>query len=157
MLSILMSISYLVHLMYSIIFFFMNGFKFFSSVSCASNLGNMALWRKAIMVCGPYSQCLSGASLGNPNHVMATKGHREALSLDRCGLLEVLLHQDIHHILCDNQEWGFYTFQLTIDTDIYFHLIVYLFIITTQSRCVPTHGETVRGERRWQALNSHCL
>lgn len=52
-----------------------------------------------IMMCGSYSQRLSGASLSNANHVMATQGHREALSLDRCGFLKVLLHQDIQDVL----------------------------------------------------------
>ena len=52
----------------------------------------------------PYSQSLSGASLSDAHHVPATEGHREALSLDRCGLFEVLLHQHIHHILCQEKE-----------------------------------------------------
>lgn len=51
-----------------------------------------------------YSQGLSRASLGNPHHVPATQRHREALRLDCCWLLEVLLHQHIHHILCQTEE-----------------------------------------------------
>lgn len=114
--------------------------KIFRSVSGASNLGNMARWRKPIMVCGPYSQCLSGASLGNPNHVVATKGHREALGLDRCGLLEVLLHQDIHHIFCDNQERSFFfSSQLTLR---YLYLMTDLFNHhdTTIEMCFHSRG-----------------
>lgn len=57
----------------------------------------------------PYSQCLSGAGLGNPNHVPAAQGHGEALGLDRCWLLEVLLHQHIHCILCQKEEADSYT------------------------------------------------
>lgn len=52
----------------------------------------------------PYSQCLSRASLCNPHQVPAAQGHREALRLDRCWLLEVLLHQHVHHILCHKKE-----------------------------------------------------
>lgn len=51
-----------------------------------------------------YSQRLSGARLCNPHHVPAAQGHRETLRLDRCWLLEVLLHQHIHHILCQKKE-----------------------------------------------------
>lgn len=51
----------------------------------------------------PYSQRLPRAGLGNPNHVPAAQGHREALSLDRCRLFEILLHQHIHYILCQKE------------------------------------------------------
>ena len=52
----------------------------------------------------PYSQCLSRASLSDSHHVPAAQGQREALRLDRCGLLKVLLHQHIHHILYQKKQ-----------------------------------------------------
>lgn len=51
-----------------------------------------------------HSQCLSRSSLCNPHHVPATQGRRKTLGLDCCGLLEILLHQHIHHVLCQENE-----------------------------------------------------
>lgn len=80
----------------------------------------------------PYSQCLSGASLCDPHHVPATQGHREALRLDRCWLLEVLLHQNIHHILCQRRREA-------INSETSGLLLWFLSLILSIRKTIPTN------------------
>ncbi|PWA16836.1 hypothetical protein CCH79_00012772, partial [Gambusia affinis] len=81
----------------------------------------------------PYSQRLPRASLCYSHHVLAAQGHRETLGLDGCGLLEVLLHQDVHHILCKAKAGDSLT-----------HKRLY----ERWSKKDLTHEETERGEKR---------
>lgn len=159
--------SYLVHSMYSTVILYINGFKFhFSSVRGASDFGNMnadgkplkmSSWSVIMMVCGSYRQCLSRASLGNSNHVMATEGHRKALSLDRCGLLKVLLQQDVHHVLWQSRA-ECSTFQLTLDADGNCCLIMYSSLVDNLDLFTLTGKLCLvkRCDGLWTATASDC-
>lgn len=52
----------------------------------------------------------------------------------------------------DNREVVFHWYWCSL-----FYYAFHLLITSRQSRFVHTHEETAPGERRWRALNSHCL
>lgn len=152
MLSILVSISYLVHLMYSIIFFFS-----WMVLNSSVQFQVLLIWGIWHFKGNPlWSVGLTASVFPEPVWAIPTM----SWPLRATGKPWAWIAVGSLKFCCIRTS---ITYSVTIKSGVLTHfssqliLIFIYLIIATQSRCVPTHGETVHGERRWQALNSHCL